>query len=129
MLSIDLNEISAITDSSGSRIERLYVGSDLIWTESEPLKLIIEDIDKNIYAFDLKEIDEPYDELNPRFSISYSNSTFSDFFKDKFGVRYVKDGPKITKIRDNQSTDDYGIHNVGFITKLSDLTEVVLPKV
>ena len=129
MLSIDLNEISAITDSSGSQMERVYVGSDLVWTESEPLKLIIEDADKNIYAFDLKEIDEIYDELNPRFSISYSNSTFSDFFKDKFGVRYVEDGPKITKIRDNQSTDDYGILGVGSIIKLSDLTEVILPKV
>jgi hypothetical protein len=35
MLSIDLNQISSVV-TNNSNIERIYYGTDLIWTDNEP---------------------------------------------------------------------------------------------
>ena len=105
MLSVDFNEVSAVY-ARGSQIERVYAGSDLVWTESAPLKLVVELSTGQQFPFDLAEIDQDYEDLDP-FYMTWPGQIFADPFIEAFGRRVG--AVAITKIHDNQSTDEYGI--------------------
>lgn len=59
MLSVDFNEVSAVNAGSHP-IERIYVGSDIAWTEDELMRFIVELSGGQLCAFSLSEIDEAY---------------------------------------------------------------------
>ena len=122
MLSVDFNQVSAIT-ARGSQIERVYAGSDLVWTESAPLKLVVELSTGQQFPFDLVEI-EDCEDLDP-FFMTYPGQTFADPFAEAFGRRV--NAVAIEKVHDNQSTDEYGISSLGQM-QLPYVKEIVLPK-
>ena len=123
MLSVDFNQVSAIT-ARGSQIERVYAGSDLVWTESAPLKLVVELSTGQQFSFDLHEIDQDYEGLDP-FYMTWPGQSFADPFIDAFGQQVT--AVAIEKVHDNQSTDEYGISALGQM-QLPYVREIVLPK-
>ena len=124
MLSIDLNQISSVV-TNNSNIERIYYGTDLIWTDNEPFQFIIQLSDDTIHTFDLSVIDTQWDGLHP-FSITDNGLVYSHCFREKLG-RHISSSI-ITEIRDNQSTDNYGIEILASCEGLKDLKSVVFPK-
>lgn len=126
MLSIDLNSISAIYTDKTTSIERVYVGSDLVWTDAQPFKFMVELSSGELCAVNLSDVDT-YGDLTP-FSMTYSQLNFSDYFKSIFNVRAISDAQPIVTVYDNQSTNDYGIHTIANMGGLSDLTAAYFPK-
>lgn len=99
MLSVDFNEVSAVNAGSHP-IERVYVGSDIAWTEDEQMRFIVELSGGQLCAFDLSVIDQDYDELDP-LMVTWPHGLFSDFFFTMFGTRRISAFTPIVKIRDN----------------------------
>lgn len=84
----------------GSQIERVYAGSDLVWTESAPLKLVVELSTGQQFPFDLHEIDQEYEELDPLDPFYMTNGqAFADPFIEAFGRRVST--VAIEKVHDN----------------------------
>lgn len=124
MLSVDFNEVSAIY-ARGSQIERVYAGSDLVWTESAPLKLVVELSTGQQFPFDLSALDQEYKNLYPFYMTWSGGRIFADPFAAVFGRQISS--VAIEKVHDNQSTDQYGVDELAEMC-LPYVKEIVFPK-
>lgn len=77
MLSINFNDISAV-NAENAPIERIYAGSDIVWTEDEQMRFIVELSGGQLCAFDLSAVERDYDELDP-FMVTWPHGIFSEF--------------------------------------------------